>query len=157
MWCCFLNYLTKNSRPEMFCKNAIRKNFAIFKGKHLSLFLIKLQVFGLLSTPKPIASTNFFSHSYFSDSCLNTSGVLLPFKYQTTLKKRCKRFNIVSEQLQWEVTGIFFVGLVRKRTAAKKYIFPSTYGSSIRSSKAIYLFMKSLVFVDVEIVTMPKI
>ena len=141
MWCCFLNYLTKNSRPEMFCKNAIRKNFARFKGKHLSLFLIKLQALGLPSTPKTIASTNFFSHSYFSDSCLNTSGVLLPFKYQTTLKKRCKRCNIVSEQLQWEVTEIFFVGLVRKRTAAKKiFSLLHTAQAFVQVKQFIYLW-----------------
>ena len=33
--------------PEMFYKNAVPNNFAIFNGKHLcwSLFLIKLQAF----------------------------------------------------------------------------------------------------------------
>ena len=36
----------RSSRPEMFCKKGVLKNFAIFTGKHLcwSLFLIKLQL-----------------------------------------------------------------------------------------------------------------
>ena len=35
----------RSSRPEVFCKKGVLKNFAIFTGKHLcwSLFLIKLQ------------------------------------------------------------------------------------------------------------------
>ena len=38
--------ILKKQPPEVFYKNAILKNFAIFTGKHLfwSLFLIKLQV-----------------------------------------------------------------------------------------------------------------
>ena len=37
----------RSSRPEVFCKKNVLKNFAIFAGKHLSwdLFLIKLQDF----------------------------------------------------------------------------------------------------------------
>ena len=37
--------MNRSSRPEVFCKNGVLKNFATFTGKHLcqSLFLIKLQ------------------------------------------------------------------------------------------------------------------
>ena len=40
---------SRSSRPEVFCKKDVLKNFAIFTGKHLchSLFLIKLQAWGL--------------------------------------------------------------------------------------------------------------
>ena len=39
--------MVQNSRPKMFFKKAVLKNFARFTGKHLcwSHFLIKLQVF----------------------------------------------------------------------------------------------------------------
>ena len=37
--------MNRSSRPEVFCKNGVLKNFATFTGKHLcqSLFVIKLQ------------------------------------------------------------------------------------------------------------------
>ena len=39
----------RSSRPEVFCKKGVPKNFAKFTGKHLcrSLFLTKLQALGL--------------------------------------------------------------------------------------------------------------
>ena len=42
-------YTFRSSRPEVFCKKGVLKNFAKFTGKHLcqSLLLITLQTLGL--------------------------------------------------------------------------------------------------------------
>ena len=46
----FIRWKLRSSRPEVFCKKVVLKNFAKFTEKHLcqSLFLIKLQAFTLV-------------------------------------------------------------------------------------------------------------
>ena len=75
----FLNYISslnffahsfyevfRSSRPEVFCKKGVLRNFAKFTGKHLcqSLFLIKLQAQAwwlLLYCLKIIVNISFYS------------------------------------------------------------------------------------------------
>ena len=55
------NLTDRSSRPEVFCKKAVLKNFAMFTGKRLcwSLFLM-LQAFGLATLLKRDSNTGVF-------------------------------------------------------------------------------------------------
>ena len=52
-------YVSRSSRPELFCKKCVLRNFAKFTGKHLcqSLFLIKLQASEFCEISKSIFFT----------------------------------------------------------------------------------------------------
>ena len=50
----------RSSRQQMFFKTVVFKNFAIFKGKRLSLFLLKLQASNF-----PVNIAKFFKNSFF--------------------------------------------------------------------------------------------
>ena len=59
----FLVHLTvRSSRPEVFCKKVVLRNFAKFKGKHLSLFFNKRQL-------RPEACNFIVKETWHRSSC----------------------------------------------------------------------------------------
>ena len=65
----------KKQPPEMFYKEAVAKNFAIFAGKHLywSLFLIMLQTFRPASLLKINSNTILFKNTCFKEHLRTTA------------------------------------------------------------------------------------
>ena len=68
-------YDNRSSRPKVFCKKDVLKNFEIFTRKHLcwSLFLIKLKFCEILRTPSLKNIFLFFFLSRFSFTNIHES------------------------------------------------------------------------------------
>ena len=76
--------MVRSSRPEVFCKKGVRKNFTIFTGKQLcqSLFFNKLE--GLRQAIIGVTFFNLVIHGYRHVTCSGILKVALNVKYSRT-------------------------------------------------------------------------
>ena len=105
--------MVQNSRPKMFFKKAVLKNFARFTGKHLcwSHFLIKLQVFMHRYFAVNIATflrsaflqNTFFPYEYYYQELI--------LKYHNDTHKEKLRFDQFSTRMGGWLLLTYFICL----------------------------------------------